>query len=198
MEQNPQRQIEAIKKYAPDIKEENIYIDYQSGKNFRRTEYLKLKNALRRGDTLIVKELDRLGRMKKDVTRELAQLRDTGVVVRILEIPTTLVKLPEEQAWILDMINNLLTEVLASVAEQERKIIKRRQREGIELAKKQGKYKGRKAKPLPSNFPSLYKRWKKGYITATEFTQILGYKSRSTTYVKIRQYEQEQGIGESS
>ena len=77
------------------------------------------------------------------------------------------------------------------IAEDERKKIIERQAEGIIISKREGIYKGRRAEELPKNFPSLYNRWKEGLITAVEFTKLLGYKSRNTTYKKIRQYEEE-------
>ena len=190
-DQNPERQIEALKEYEKELKDENIYMDKQSGKDFNREEYQELKKVLREGDTLIVKELDRLGRNKEMIKNELDSLNDKGVRVKILNIPTTLIELPEENVWVIKMVNNILIEVLGAIAEEERIKIRERQKEGIAIAKKQGKYKGRKPKELPKNFPSLYNRWKEGNITGVEFTKLLGYKSRNTTYKKIRQYEEE-------
>lgn len=188
-DQNPQRQIDALKEYEPNLKNRNIYIDKQSGKDFDREEYQELKKILREGDTLIVKELDRLGRNKKMIKEELDYLNEKEVRVKILNIPTTLIELPEENTWIIKMVNNILIEVLGAVAEEERIKIKERQREGIEIAKRENKYQGRKVAELPKNFPSLYSRWKDGNITAVELTKLLGYKSRNTTYRKIKQYE---------
>lgn len=189
-DQNPQRQIEALKEYEKELKDDNIFIDKQPGKDFNRDNYLELKKILREGDTLIVKELDRFGRNKEMIKEELSWLNEKGVRTKILDIPTTLIRLPEENAWVIKMVNNILIEVLGSIAEEERVKIKQRQKEGIAIAKKEGKYKGRKPKELPKNFPSLYSRWKEGTITAVEFTKLLGYKSRNTTYRKIRQYEE--------
>ena len=189
-DQNPQRQIEALKDYEKELKNENIYIDKQSGKDFNRDNYLELKKILRDGDTLIVKELDRFGRNKQMIKDELSWLSDKGVRAKILDIPTTLMDLPEENTWVIKMVNNILIEVLGSIAEEERNKIRKRQEEGIAIAKREGKYKGRKPQELPKNFPSLYNRWKEGSITAVEFTKLLGYKSRNTTYKKIRQYEE--------
>lgn len=168
-------------------------MDKQSGKDFERDKYQALSRILRKGDILIVKELDRLGRNKEAIKEELNLFKSRGVRVKILNIPTTLMDLPESNAWVVDMVNNILIEVLGAIAEEERNKIRVRQAEGIAIAKKQGKYKGRKMNNLPRNFPSLYKRWKEGSITAVEFTKLLGYKSRNTTYAKIRQYEK---IGE--
>lgn len=189
-DQNPQRQIEALKEYEKELKDENIFTDKQPGKDFNRDNYLELKKVLREGDTLIVKELDRFGRNKEMIKDELSWMNDKGVRTKILDIPTTLIELPEENAWVIKMVNNILIEVLGSIAEEERVKIRQRQKEGIAIAKKEGKYKGRKLDELPKNFPSLYNRWKEGSITAVEFTKLLGYKSRNTTYKKIKQYEE--------
>lgn len=188
-DQNIQRQIKALREYEPDLKKQNIYIDKQSGKDFYRDEYKEMKKMLREGDTLIVKELDRLGRNKKMIKEELDFLNEKGVRAKILNIPTTLIEIPEENTWIIKMVNNILIEVLGAIAEEERLQIRERQREGIEIAKKENKYQGRKAADLPKNFPGLYSRWKDGSITAVELTKLLGYKSRNTTYRKINQYE---------
>jgi DNA invertase Pin-like site-specific DNA recombinase len=193
-DQNPQRQIEALKEYEKELKDENIFIDKQPGKDFNRDNYLELKKILREGDTLIVKELDRFGRNKEMIKDELSWMNDKGVRTKILDIPTTLMDLPEENTWVIKMVNNILIEVLGSIAEEERVKIRQRQKEGIAIAKKEGKYKGRKPSELPKSFPSLYNRWKEGSITAVEFTKLLGYKSRNTTYRKIRQYEEENGL----
>ncbi len=190
-DQNPQRQIEALKEYEKELKDENIFMDKQPGKDFNRDNYLELKKLLREGDTLIVKELDRFGRNKEMIKDELSWMNEKGVRTKILDIPTTLMELPEENTWVIKMVNNILIEVLGSIAEEERVKIRQRQKEGIAIAKKEGKYKGRKPSELPKNFPSLYNRWKEGSITAVEFTKLLGYKSRNTTYRKIKQYEEE-------
>lgn len=190
-DQNPERQFRAIKEFEKNIEDKNIYIDKQTGKDFNRKSYQKLKNILRKGDILIVKELDRLGRNKEMIKDELNELSNKGINIKILNIPTTLIVLPEESSWVIKMVNNILIEVLAAIAEEERTKIRQRQSEGIAIAKAEGKYKGRKADELPKNFPNLYNRWKEGMITAVEFTKILGYKSRNTTYRKIKQYEQE-------
>lgn len=190
-DQNPERQFEAIKEFEKEINDENIYLDKQTGKDFNREKYQELKSVLREGDTLIVKELDRLGRNKEMIKDELSFLKNEGIRVKILNIPTTLMDLPEENGWVIEMVNNILIEVLGAIAEDERNKIIERQSEGIIIAKREGIYKGRKADELPKNFPNLYNRWKEGMITAVELTKLLGYKSRNTTYKKIRQYEEE-------
>ena len=103
-----------------------------------KRRYLSLKEKwLRQGDTLVVKELDRLGRNKAKIREELEWFRAEGIRVKILNVPTTLLDC-EGQDWVLDMVSNILIEVMASVAEEERVKIHRRQEEGIAVAKAKG------------------------------------------------------------
>lgn len=178
--QNLERQILELKKYVP---EENIVIDKASGKNLERTGYQALKGplGLRRGDELVIKSLDRLSRSKMDIKSELEWFKDHGVTLRIIDLPTTLVCLDNEQQWIGDMVNNILIEVMASLAEQERVMIRQRQREGIEAAKKKGKHIGRPRAELPENWEEIIHGWKAGEMTAKEAIQQLGI-SKSTFY----------------
>lgn len=189
-EQNEERQIEELLKYKIDRK--NIFIDKETGKTFQRENYILLKNKLRFGDEIFFHELDRVGRTKKEMKDELQRMTNQGIIVRILDVPTTLMDFSifgELQKSIMEMVNTILIEVLSTQAETELIKIKKRQSEGIAIAKKQGKYTGRKAKELPKNFPKLYDRWKNKELSATEFCKILEYKSRSTLYLKIKQYE---------
>ena len=90
---------------------------------------------------------------------------------------------------LVDMINNLLIEVLSTMAEQERVNIKQRQAEGIAIAKEKGKYKGRKKIEVDDNFKSVYKSWKAGEITATKAMELTGLK-RNTFYRRVSEYEE--------
>lgn len=130
-EQNLDRQIAAVKAFAPDVLDENIFSDKQSGKNFDRKSYQQLKQTVRRGDEVIIKELDRLGRNKDGIKDELKWFKDAGVIMRVLDVPTTLIDF-KGQDWIADMVNNILIEVMGAIAEQERKKIGVRQREGLD------------------------------------------------------------------
>lgn len=139
VEQNLDRQIIALKKY---VSEENIVVDKASGKDTDREGYQALKGlfGLREGDTLYITSLDRLSRNKEDIKKELQWYKEKKVRLKILDLPTSLIEVPEGQQWILDMIQNILIEVLSSIAEQERLTIRRQQREGIEAAKLKGKH----------------------------------------------------------
>lgn len=134
-EQNLDRQVLALQEY---VKPENIVMDRQSGKNLDRPGYNALKGifGLRPGDVLYIVSLDRLSRNKEDIKNEIAWFREHKVRLMILDLPSSMVQVPENQEWIIDMIQNILIEVLASMAEQERLMIRKRQREGIETARK--------------------------------------------------------------
>ena len=164
--------------------------DKASGKDLSRPGYTALKGVfgLRKGDTLVITSLDRLSRNKEDIKNELQWFREHGIRLKILDLPTSLVEVPEGQEWILDMINNILIEVLSSIAEQERKTIRKRQREGIEAAKQKGKHLGRPCVIMSENFSEIYKEWKSGEITAKGAMRQLGM-TNTTFYRKVHEYE---------
>lgn len=164
-EQNLDRQIAAFK--ALGATERDIITDKESGKDLERTGYQALKNAmLRRGDTLVIKSLDRLSRNKADIKNELQFFKDNGIRLKVIDLPTTMMELPQGQEWVFEMVNNILIEVLGTIAEQERETIRKRQAEGIEAAKAKGKTLGRPALQFPDNWKEVYSSWKSGTITA--------------------------------
>ena len=81
---------------------------------------------LRRGDTLVIKSLDRLSRNKCDIKNELQFFKDNGIRLKVIDLPTTMMDLPEGQEWVFEMVNNILIEVLGTTAEQERASIRQR------------------------------------------------------------------------
>lgn len=186
-EQNLDRQIEALKKYVP---EEYIVVDKQSGKDLDRPGYQALKGALglRRGDTLYIKSLDRLSRNKADIKTEVQWFKDNGIRLMILDLPTSMIQVPDGQEWVIDMVNTIIIEVLASIAEQERLTIRKRQREGIEVAKAKGKHLGRPKLKQPEKWAGIVAQWKKGEITAKEAYTFLGL-SRSSFYRLLKKEE---------
>lgn len=90
-----------------------------------------MKMLLQRGDEVYFKELDRIGRDKLLIKEELEWFKDNGIIVRVLDVPTTLMELPKGQEWVFEMVNNILIEVLGTIAEQEWKKTKQRREEGI-------------------------------------------------------------------
>ncbi len=188
-EQNMDRQLLELSKYVP---RENILTDKASGKDFERESYKALKGALglRKGDVLYVTSLDRLSRNKEGLKKELAWFKDNEITVRILDLPTTLIEVPEGQEWIREMITNILLEVLSSMAEQERLTIRKRQAEGIAAAKAKGKHLGRPKLKMPDAFPMYYSEWKAGRITARQAMRALDVCS-SSFYKLVKLYEKE-------
>ena len=142
--QNLNRQEDALLEFG--VKKDNIFADKESGKDFDREKYQEMKSILKRNDVLVIKELDRLGRNKEMIKEELRYFKDNGIRLKILNIPTTLIDIQEGQEWIIDMVNNILLEVMSSIAEEERKKIKERQAEGIAAAKAGGVKFGPKVK----------------------------------------------------
>ncbi|MDY5627271.1 MAG: recombinase family protein [Clostridia bacterium] len=172
-EQNLARQIEAFKNLGATDRE--IICDKESGKNFERTGYQALKTAmLRSGDTLIVKSLDRLSRNKSDIKNELQYFKDNGIRLKIIDLPTTMMDLPEGQEWVFEMVNNILIEVLGTIAQQERETIKERQREGIEAAKRENRHLGRPSAEKPENWNEVLSLWKNKKLTARQAMKMLG------------------------
>lgn len=106
----------------------------------------------------------------------------------ILDLPTSMIQVPEGQEWILDMINNILIEVLASMAEQERLTIKKRQREGIEAAKAKGKHLGRPFTEKPHNYEQVMLMWHNKEIGTLEASKCLGI-SKTTFYQMMKRYD---------
>lgn len=128
-DQNLARQIEAAKKYG--VPEENIFCDKISGRKKERPEQEKAKSLMVAGDEVYFEELDRIGRDKSLIKEELEWYKERGIFVRVMDVPTTLMEFPEGQGWVLEMVNNILIEVLGTIAEQEWKKIKKRREEGI-------------------------------------------------------------------
>ena len=185
-DQNLDRQIDSLKKYVPNARD--IFSDKLSGKNFDRPGYQSLKYTLRTGDTLYIHSLDRLGRNKADVKDELQELTQRGVIVRILDVPTSLIDYTQFgplQKSIMEMVNNILIEVLATMAESERVRIKERQKEGIAAAHARDVKFGRPQKVLPDEFMVDYKEWKAGNLTAVSLMKKYNI-SKTCFYKKVK------------
>lgn len=181
-EQNLDRQIAALRAYIPD--ERDIITDKESGKSMDRPGYQYLRERLlREGDTLVVKSIDRLGRNAEQIKEELQRFRRMGVTVQIIDLPTTMQEWPQEQRLIGEMINSILIDVYAMIAEHERVTIRQRQAEGIAAAKAQGKNLGRRAVQPPEGFGEIVRRWQAGEITAAEAMRQTGIKK--TTFYKL-------------
>ena len=190
-DQNLARQLDAAKLYKNVDK---VFCDKQSGKNFDRVEYTKLKELVVKGDEVIIKELDRLGRNKEGIKEEIKWFKEQGVILRILDVPTTLIDF-KGQDWIGDMVNNILIEVMGAMAEQEREKTGKRREEGIaampivngkRVSTKTGNEYGRPSIKLNDSFEKFLKKQKDGEMTVEECCQQLGI-SRATWYNRLKE-----------
>lgn len=185
-EQNLARQLEIAEQYG--IPQKNIFSDKISGRKKEREQYDVMKALLQPGDEVYFKELDRIGRDKTLIKEELEWFKEKGVIVRILDVPTTMMELPGEQAWVMEMINSILIEVLGTIAEQEWKKIKKRREEGIaampldhrgrRISSKTGRGFGREPMPIDTTL-------RKGE-TVSAACRRLGI-SRTTYYRKLKE-----------
>ena len=189
-DQNLARQLEVAKAYKNIDK---VFCDKQSGKNFDRAEYNKLKETVVKGDEVIIKELDRLGRNKEGIKEEIKWFKEHGVTLRILDVPTTLIDF-NGQDWIADMVNNILIEVMGAMAQQEREKTEKRREEGIaampvvngkRVSTKTGNEYGRPTIEI-DGFEKFLKKQKDGELSVKECCEQLGI-SRATWYNKLKE-----------
>lgn len=185
-DQNLARQLAIAEQYG--IPEKNIFEDKITGRKKEREDYDYLKEVVQPGDEIYFKELDRVGRDKTLIKEELEWFKERGIIVRILDVPTTLIEFPEGQEWVMEMVNNILIEVLGTIAEQEWKKIKKRREEGVA------------AMPVDENGRKVSSKTGRGFGRAgidvdltllpgenvTEACRRLGI-SRNTYYVKLRE-----------
>lgn len=174
-EQNTARQEELMK----SLNVEKVYIDKMSGKNTDRPALLEMMNFVREGDCVIVESISRFARNTKDLL-ELTEQLNSKQVQFISQKESIDTNTPA---------GKFMLTIFGAVAELEREYIRQRQREGIEIAREQGKYRGRPSKQLDT-FDEIYKKWKSGDITAVSASEQLNI-SRSTFYRKVLEYENE-------
>ena len=161
-----------------------IFSEKISGASSDRPQLKAMLDYVREGDTLYVESISRLGRSTKDLLNIIDTLTDKGV---------TLVSHKENIDTDTPMGKFMLT-VFAALSQLEREQLKQRQREGIEIAKAQGKYKGRKPISIDwSKFEKLYAEWKSGTMTSREFQRRMDLKA-NTFYRRVREYEETHGI----
>ena len=182
-DQDLTRQIESLKEYGC----ERINSDKATGKNFNRQEYTKLKDALRKVDTLVVHEFDRLGRNKKLTLKELQYFKDNGIRLVALNLPTTQVDTTDN--LMLETINNIVIELYTMMAQQEIETREKRQREGIDVALANGVKFGRKAVEYPKNWESVIQLIDNKQLSNIEAMQMLGLK-KTTFYKLLKQYKE--------
>ena len=182
-EQNIDRQLNCM--YTQGLDNKNIFIDKQSGKDFDRNEYQKLKNMLKSGDLLIIKSIDRLGRNYDMIIEEWRTLVNIlNVDIQVLDMPLLDTR-AEGRNLIGKFISDIVLQILSFVAENERDNIKLRQAEGIRIAKEKGKHLGRPKIILPNNFKNIANKYKNKEITLAEDLSALNM-NRSSFYKNLK------------
>ena len=175
-EQNEGRQAIAMQELS--IPEENVFLDKQSGKDFRRPQYQRLVKKLKPDDLLYIKSIDRLGRNYGEILEQWRMLtKEKRIDIVVLDMPLLDTRRGK------DLMGTF-------VAENERASIRQRQAEGIAAAKARGVRFGRPPRPLPENYHSAYQRWKAGTITGTAAAKECGmplstFRYRAETYEKV-------------
>lgn len=161
-EQNEDRQLIAMAEAG--VREENIIVEKQSGKDFERPNYRKLLRQLKEEDILYIKSIDRLGRNYEEIIEQWRILTKVkGVDIVVLDMP--LLDTRKGKDLMGTFLADIVLQVLSFVAENERGNIRQRQAEGIAAAKARGVKFGRPSVPLPCNFHEVYRRWDAGMLT---------------------------------
>ena len=174
LDQNPQRQLDIMEKYNV----EKIFSEKVSGKNLDRLELTNLLEFAREGDIIIISELSRLARNTKDLLN----------IIDYLENKNIKLVSAKENINTNTATGKLFISLIAVINEFERTNLLERQREGIEIAKRKGKYKGRKKIDTPSNWNEVIDNWKNRKITSKQAMELTGLK-KTTFYKKLKEYK---------
>lgn len=168
-EQNEDRQMIALDEVF--VPKQNIYMDKQSGKDFNRPMYMRLLKKLERDDLLYIKSIDRLGRNYDEILEQWRILtKERKVDIVVLDMP--LLDTRRGRDLMGTFLSDIVLQVLSFVAENERKNIRQRQKEGIEAARLRGVQFGRPKVPVPENFGSVYQRWLSKEISGEDAARL--------------------------
>lgn len=181
-DQNEARQIDALQKAGVD----KIYLDKQSGKDFERPQYKKMVRRLAEGDVLIVQALDRFGRnyeLIKEQWEYITKTKKAHIVVLDMPILDT----RTGQGLIGRFISDIVVQLLAFVSQTERENIRKRQAEGIRLAKERGVVFGHQPKPMPANWEDIYNDYKAGKLNVSQCARMCNC-ARHTFRENARRY----------
>lgn len=181
--QNEERQKEALREAG--ISERNTYIDKRSGKDFKRPQWELMVSLLRKGDIVYVESLDRLGRNYQEILKQWKEItQEIGADIVILDMPLLDTRNKKDLTGVL--ISDIILQLLSYVAEKERESIRTRQAEGIEIAKRLGKYQGRTEREVDTKkFKELHDKLDEGLITVKYIIKELGI-SEQTYYRRLR------------
>ena len=170
-DQNEARQMIAMQEFGID--EKHIFLDKQSGKDFNRPQYQKLIRKLKKGDTLVIKSIDRLGRNYDEIIEQWRIItKEKTAAIVVLDMP--LLDTRQGRDLTGTLIADIVLQLLSYVAQTEREFIKKRQAEGIAAAKANGVHFGVKPKEKPPGFEFYYEQWLRGDISARAAAKALG------------------------
>lgn len=183
-DQNLARQIAELQKYT-----NNIYMDKESGKDFERENYKKLIRKLKKGDLLIIKSIDRLGRDYDLILEEWQRItKSIGADIKVIDMP--LLDTTQSDGLIGKFVSDIVLQILSFVAEQERNGIRQRQAEGIRLAKLRGVKFGRPKVDRKPVF-ELIKKYYAGEINSFEEIIEVSDISRPTFFTMLKEFKKE-------
>ncbi|KNH12931.1 DNA recombinase [Priestia megaterium] len=184
-DQNEGRQLQSMEEVG--ISPRDIFMDKQSGKNFNREQYQLLKRMIRKGDILYIHSLDRFGRNKEEILQEWnAITKEIEADIVVLDMP--LLDTTQYKDSLGTFIADLVLQILSWMAQEERDRIRKRQREGINAALKNGISFGRPKAQVSQDFIEAYNRWKRNEITAVQAMKEANVK-KTTFYKLVKQHE---------
>lgn len=184
LDQNEERQVIALSQY--NVPQKNLFIDKKSGKDFNRPAYQRLVRKIKKGDLILVKSIDRLGRNYDEIIEQWRRItKEIGADIRVLDMP--LLDTTYQKDFLGTFISDLVLQVMSFTAQNERDNIRQRQAEGIAAAKARGVYWGGVEKQLPENFDELYDRWQSGEMNSTQLARLCGM-SPSALFRKLQIY----------
>ena len=183
-DQNEDRQMMAMDELK--IPTTHIYIDKLSGKDFNRPAYIALTEKLRPGDLLYIKSIDRLGRNYDEIQNQWRVLtKERGVDIAVIDMP--LLDTRNGRDLMGTFLADVVLQLLAFVAQNERETIRKRQSEGIAAARARGVRFGRPIKKPSENFPAIVRDWERGKLPFSEVLERTGLKE-ATFYNRLREH----------
>jgi len=187
--QKEDRQLSALTQFGVSM--ERIVVEKQSGKDFQRPLYLRLVAEMGRGDVLVVKSIDRLGRNYEEILEQWAYLTKTReIAIVVLDMP--LLDTREGRDLTGTLVADIVLQLLSYVAQTERDFMRQRQAEGIQAARARGVRFGRERIPMPEDFPQLAEDWWQGRLSASECGRRLGI-SRDTFLRRVKEWGTAEG-----
>ena len=169
-DQNEDRQLLALEKAG--VSERNIFLDKQSGRDFERKQYKRMVLKIKKGDTLVVKSIDRLGRNYEEILEQwriITKKKEAAIVV--LDMP--LLDTRKNRDLTGTLIADIVLQLLSYVAQTEREFMRQRQAEGIAAAKARGVRFGRRPAQRPKEYGDAKRKWKAGHLSARAAARIL-------------------------